>query len=537
MHKIYVIGHRQPDTDCTCSVLGYTEFLNIRSPGVYIAARCGELNAETRFVLSRFQAEPPVLLESVEPNVSDLPFTYVQSARRDMPTIDVAEMMAGSDMRNMPITGDEGRFLGLVSEYGLANAYVKRETGPLEIPGIDVTVLARILDAELVVKARDRLRGQVYIAIDALHVALSRLTSDDVAVVGDNEPSQLALISAGIAALIVADGAPVGERVITAAKAREVSIMATPLDAFGVGKMIHLSLPAGQVMATDVPVVRGEDTLEYAKRLVANSRYRTACVVREDGTLSGMISRNSLLDEVQKSVILLDHNEYAQAVDGIEKAEILEIIDHHRLGAISTLKPVRFLNEPVGSTSTIVTGMFMEEEITPSGNTAGLLLAGILSDTLVLKMSTTTRKDEEAVGYLAGLTGLDPVAFGTELLREGMDLDRLPLTELLTQDTKRYTLSGKDVVIAQVMVASTAYAATHAEEIRQVLESLRKAHGADLYLVLFTNVIGNASELFAAGDHGTLQSLGYAAQPLELSGVMSRKKDFLPAFGAQLRNL
>lgn len=537
MHKIYVIGHRQPDTDCICSVLGYTEFLNIRSPGTYIAARCGELNAETRFVLSRFAAEPPVFIESVEPNVADLPFTYVQSARHDMPTIDVAEMMAGSDMRNMPITDDDGRFVGLVSEYGLANAYVKRETGPLEIAGIDLAVLARILDAELVVQAGERLCGQVYIAIDALHVALSRLTKDDVAVVGDNEPTQLALISAGIAALVVADGAPVGDRVITAAKDRGVSIMTTRLDAFGVGKMIHLSLPAGQVMATDVPVVRGEDALEYAKQLVANSRYRTACVVREDGTLAGMISRNSLLEEVQKAVILLDHNEYAQAVDGIEKAEILEIIDHHRLGAISTLKPVRFLNEPVGSTSTIVTGMFMEEEITPSDAVAGLLLAGILSDTLVLKMSTTTQKDQDAVQYLAGITGLDPVAFGTELLKEGMELDRLPLAELLTQDTKRYTLFGRDVVIAQVMVASNSYAAAHAEEIGRALESLRKAHGADLYLVLFTDVIGNASQLFAAGDHGTLHALNYLNQPVELPGVMSRKKDFLPVFGSQLRNL
>ena len=535
---VYVIGHCHPDTDSIASVIGYAELLNLQEPGRYIPARCGELNPETRFVLSKFQIPPPELIESVEPSVADIPFLYPHHAPEEMPAIDVALMMDEHDIRNIPVINCEGRVIGLVSEYGLAKAYVTPEhREQLVIGPIPQATLARILEAEVLVSCREELNGRVIIVIDALHNALSSLTVRDVAITGDNEPSQLALISAGIAALIIAEGAPVGERVLSAAQAGNVSILATPLDAFSVGRMIHLSRAAGQVMATDVPLVRPEDPLAYAKQMVSNSRYRTACVVDRDGLLLGMISRNTFLEEIHKSVILLDHNEFTQAVDGIESAEILEIIDHHRLGAITTLKPVSFLNEPVGSTSTIITQKFMDVGLVPSVPAAGMLLAGILSDTLGLRMSTTTEKDKKAVLFLAGITGLDPVEFGTSLIKQGMDLVHAAPHDLLTADTKHYTLFGRDVIIAQVMTASDDYALTRAEEVRNELERLRKEFGVHLYLVLFTNVMGNTSYLLAAGDKNTLLGLDYTVQPVRLDGVMSRKKDFLPVFGQKLRLL
>jgi manganese-dependent inorganic pyrophosphatase len=536
--NVYVIGHCHPDTDSIASVIGYAELLNRNEGGRYIPARCGELNAETRFVLSKFQVQPPELIESVEPSVADIPFLYPHRAPEEMPAIDVALMMDEHDIRNIPVINREGRVIGLVSEYGLAKAYVTPERREqLVIGPISQATLTRILEAEVLVSCCEELNGRVIIAIDALHNALSSLTGRDVAITGDNEPSQLALISAGIAALIVAEGAPVGDRVISAAQARNVSILATPLDAFSVGRMIHLSRAAGQVMATDVPIVRPEDPLAYAKQMVSNSRYRTACVVDKEGKLLGMISRNTFLEEIHKSVILLDHNEFTQSVDGIESAEILEIIDHHRLGAITTLKPVSFLNEPVGSTSTIITHKFMDMGLTPSVPAAGMLLAGILSDTLGLRMSTTTEKDKKAVSFLAGLTGLDPAEFGTALIKQGMDLVHAAPRDLLTADTKHYTLFGRDVIIAQVMMASDDYPLNHAEEVRNELETLRKEHGVHLYLALFTNVMGNTSYLLAAGDKNTLLGLEYTVQPVRLDGVMSRKKDFLPVFGQKLRVL
>ena len=296
MQKVYVIGHRQPDTDSIGSVLGYAELLNSREPGRYIASYSGDLNAETRFALGYFGIDAPLEISSVEPNVGDIPFFYTQQAPADMPTIDVAAMMDEYEVRNIPITDSEGKFLGLVSEHGLARAYVtpRRET-QLSIGPIALATLARILDARICVAGKKEICGKVEIVIDALHVALSRLTSEDIAVVGDNEPAQLALISSGIAALVIAEGAPVGSRTLEAASGKGVSILASPLDAFSVGRMMHLSLPARSVLATDVPVLRLEDTLTYAKKAVTDSKYRTACVVDSDGRLLGTISRTRSL--------------------------------------------------------------------------------------------------------------------------------------------------------------------------------------------------------------------------------------------------
>lgn len=533
---VIVIGHRQPDTDSIGSVIGYAELLGRTTTGTYRPVRCGEMNAETLFALERFGAEAPEYIESVEPTVSDLPFLETRSVSSDLPTIDAVQLMDRHGMRNMPVTNAEGRLLGLISEYGLARAYIKSERGEvLSLASIDVETLARILDADLHVTANTTLSGRVYTTIDALHVALSKLTPLDIAIVGDNEPAQLAFISAGIAAIIVANGAPIGERAVKAARQKGVSILSTPLDAFSVGKLCNLSLPASLVMETDVPRVSMDDALEYVKYTISNSKFRTACVVDRSGRFIGQISRSALMQEVQKRVILLDHNEPDQAVEGIEKAEILEIIDHHRLSAITTLKPVKFLNDPVGSTSTIIAHKFMESGLKPSLKAAGLLLSGILSDTLVLRMSTTTPQDEKAVDYLADLVGIDPFEYGKELIHRGMGLEGIPMNEVLTRDMKRYRLFDREVIISQVMLPSFDFSRSHAGEIRKEVERLRESYRADFFIALFTSIMDGASEVFAASDETSLRRTGFSVQPVLMEGVMSRKKDFLPRFGSLLK--
>jgi manganese-dependent inorganic pyrophosphatase len=290
-------------------------------------------------------------------------------------------------------------------------------------------------------------------------------------------------------------------------------------------------------METDIPRLSLDDTVAQAKQTVFSSRFRSACIVENDGTLRGIVTRTSLLPDVHRRVILLDHNEFAQAVDGIDDAEILEIIDHHRLGAMSTLKPVKFFNNPVGSTSTIVTQKYREGGIAPSPAVAGVLLAGILSDTLVLRASTTTAEDRDAVSYLAGIAGSDPESFGTKLLEKGMNLDGATMEELLMRDTKRYELFGRQVTIAQVMVPSLSFPDEHAGEIRRELERLRIQHGMDMYLGMFTSVAGNGSELFAAAESQLLTRLQIRDQPVHLGNMMSRKKDLLPWFGEKLRSI
>jgi manganese-dependent inorganic pyrophosphatase len=535
MEKILIIGHRQPDTDCIAGVIAYAAFRNLAEPGKYVAARCGELNAETCFALETFGIKPPVLVENVEPRVSDLKIARI-SVTHDVPTVEVAALMDTHDIRNVPITDEEGRLVGVVGEHGLSRSYVRRlKIGELAIAPLPLDTLARILSARVLVRAAETLEGKVMIAIDAPDVTKKKLTEKDIAVAGDNEPLQLALIESGIAALIIAEGAQVSARVTRNAEARGVSLLATDLDAFGVGTMINLSLPARMVMETDIPRLSLSDTITQAKQTVFNSKFRSACVVENDGKLRGIVTRTTLLSDVYKPVILLDHNEFVQAVDGIDGAEILEIIDHHRLGAMSTLKPVKFLNDPVGSTSTIITQKYQEAGISLSPSIAGILLAGILSDTLVLKMSTTTADDLEAVEYLAPIAGVEPAAFGAKLLEKGMNLDGATMEELLMRDTKRYNLFGRNVIIAQVMVPSFSFPQAHAGEIRLELDRLRVQQGVDFYLGMFTSVVENGSQLFAAAEGHVLTTLDLKNQPVRLPMMMSRKKDLIPWFGEKLR--
>jgi manganese-dependent inorganic pyrophosphatase len=537
MDNVLIIGHRQPDTDSIASVIGYAAFKNLAEPGRYVAARCGELNAETCFAIETFGLKPPVLIESVEPRVSDLKIARI-SVTQDVCAVDVAALMDEHDIRNVPVTDDKGKLVGVVGEHGLARAYVHQlKISEIAITALPLDTLARILSARVVVRATETLGGRVIIVLDAPEITTKKLTPGDIAVVGDNEPVQRAMIASGIAALIIADRAPVGELVIREAEVRGVSLLATDLDAFGIGTMINLSLPARMVMETDIPRLSLADTIVHAKQTVYNSKFRSACIVENDGTLRGIVTRTTLLAEVHRPVILVDHNEFTQAVDGINDAEIIEIIDHHRLGVISTLKPVKFLNDPVGSTSTIITGKFRDAGITPAPAIAGILLAGIISDTLLLKMSTTTPQDNEAVAYLAPIAGVDPVAFGTKLLGKGMNLEGTTMEELLMRDTKRYELFKQKIVIAQVMVPSFEFPRVNADAIHVELNRLRMQLGVDFYIGVFTSVIENGSELFAAGDSALITKLELRNQPVLLKNMMSRKKDIIPWFGEKLRQI
>lgn len=536
MTQIYCFGHRQPDTDSIASVLGYADFKNRSEPGRYVPARCGELNRESEFMLERYGVAAPAFIPSVEPTLADITYKPVFALPEDVPAVDVAALMAKEELRNVVITDAEGKPAGMIGEHALANAYIDTlHLATLEVSPVPIETLARILSADVPVSAHAMLGGRVYIAIDALHVTLAKMTEKDIAVVGDNEPAQLALVSAGIAALIIAEGAPVGNRVIAAARQHGVSLLSTKLDAFGVGKMINLALPARAMMETRVPVLACTETIAKARQVVAGSMFRAACVVSPDGKLRGILTRTTLLDDVRRPVVLLDHNEASQAVPGIEEADVVEIIDHHRLGAITTLRPIRFFNDPVGATSTIIAMKFREAGLTPSKEIAGILLCGILSDTLGLRMSTTTHQDRTAVKYLAGIAGEDAEKLGVELMEAGMDLSGVPLDTLLARDTKLFTLLDRSVEIAQVMVPAFAWNRARDREIGAALEKARASSGAVLSLALFTNVPENASDLYGTGDAALLAKIFGTPLPARLPGVMSRKKDFVPWLGEKLR--
>ncbi len=538
MNYTYIFGHKEPDTDSIASAIGYATFLNKSEPGSFIAASCGALNPETKYVLSRFGIPKPEFISSVEPKLSDITYKPVFAQEQDVPTVDIATQMAKEGIRNVVITDSLGKPVGIIGEHALARAYIEKvHLAELAVTPIAVETLARILEARIIVSAHETLEGRVYIAIDALHVTLGKMTKKDIAVVGDNEPAQLALISAGIACLIIAGGAPVGERLAKAAEKQVVSVLATDLDAFIVGRMINLSLPAGEIMEKNVPVLTLSDSVIYARKVVSGSKFRAACVVSEEGKLAGVLTRTTLLNDVRKSVILLDHNEASQAVNGILEADVVEIIDHHRIAPVTTLKPIKFLNDPVGATSTIIAMKYRESGIIPSKSIAGLLLSGILSDTLALRMSTTTQKDIKTVEYLVEISGEDPDELGISLLKEGMALSEFSLHDLLTRDKKEFDLQGLKVIISQVMTPSFSWNRERNEEIKEEMSKILSDKGVSLFITLFTNVLENSSEIYGVGYTELTKELFGEEMPVRFEGVMSRKKDFLPWLGKKIREI
>ncbi|MCD6550935.1 MAG: putative manganese-dependent inorganic diphosphatase [Thermotoga sp.] len=545
MEKVYVVGHRNPDTDSVCSAIGYAYYKKeVEKERNFVPARCGELTNEASFVLNYFKMKPPILLETLEPTVEDLELKEPTFASPDTSVYDVAMLMEGKGIKNVPVVS-RGRMIGVVTESNLARVYVRRlKIEPLIIHPVPLDQLVRVLRAEVVcdyLKERT-VSGKVHIAVDALHVLLGKIEIGDVVIVGDNEPSQIALLEKGARLMIIVNNAPVSSRVLEIAKEKGAAVLRVSFDAFGAAKLINLALPVTLVMSRKFPTVTKRDTLEDVKNIVFTSKLRAAFVEDEKGKLLGVITRTDLMKGVRKKVILVDHNEITQAPEGVEKAEILEIIDHHRLGGLSTLNPVFFYNEPVGSTSTIVTEFLLKDNVKIEREIAGILLAGIISDTLFFKLSTTTEKDRAMASFLARITKLDLEKFARRVLKEGMRIpENVDPLELLKRDVKVYEMGEESFAVSQIMTSDFSTLLKEKEKLTSALKNLKGELGVTHCFVLFTNPIEEASLVLVEGDQ-KIQKIVEKAFDAEkkdelflLRGVMSRKKDFVPRIGEALR--
>ncbi|PLV59300.1 inorganic pyrophosphatase [Thermotoga sp. KOL6] len=542
MEKVYVVGHKNPDTDSVCSAIGYAYYKNeLEKSKTFIPARAGELTNESLFVLNYFKIKPPIHLETLEPTVEDLELKDPIFVSSDTPVYDVAILMESKGIKNVPVVS-KSRMIGVVTESNLARVYVRRlKIEPLVIHPVSFDQLVRVLKAEVVCDyLKEKIvAGKVHIAVDALHVLLGKVEIGDVVIVGDNEPAQIALLEKGAKLMIIVNNAPISNRVLEIAKEKNAAVLRVGFDAFGASKLINLSLPVTLVMSKKFPTVTKKDTLEDVKEIVFTSKLRAAFVEDEKGKLLGVITRTDLMKDIKKKVILVDHNEITQAPDGVEKAEILEIIDHHRLGGLSTLNPVFFYNEPVGSTSTIVSEFALRDDVKLEREIAGILLAGIVSDTLFFKLSTTTPKDKSMAQFLAKVAKLDLEKFAKRVLKEGMRIpENVDPVSLLKRDVKIYEMEDESFAVSQVMTSDFSSLLKEKEKFSNALKSLRGELGVNHFFVLFTNPIEEASLVMVEGDQKIVEK-AFDVEKKDgmflLKNVMSRKKDFVPRIGEILR--
>lgn len=532
---IAIIGHQNPDTDSIASPIAYAWLKAREEPDrEFRAFRLGDINRETAFVLNRLGIPEPPLLEHVRRRVREAMVHDVITAGVDATSYEVGVLMRREGIRSIPLVDEEAHPHGVVTTRTLAELYI-HEAGTFSFAVEPPTVaqVVRTLEGVLLVGKPDtHLAGRP--VIGAMTPALMRkhIRPGDVVIVANRGDAQRTALEGGASALIVSGGIRPRRHILEEAKRRNIVVILSPHTTATTMRLVRLSLPA-IAMAERHPLTFSPDELlsEITPDLMQD-KHGVALVVNREERLVGILTRHDLLHPRRRRVILIDHSEPQQTVPGIEEAEILEILDHHRLGGMETHAPLRVYVLPVGSSATLVFRRYREVGIEPPREMAGLMLAAILSDTMLLRSPTTTPEDKAAVRDLETLSGLKTRAFGVAMYKAKTDISGLSAWEIVTGDLKPYTFGGQNIAIAQVEVADRDQLLSRLKEIRQALERLRDQGPYDLALLLVTDVLSEGSTVIATGNTRLVErAFGISLREGHawLPGVLSRKKQVVPA--------
>jgi manganese-dependent inorganic pyrophosphatase len=540
--RIYVTGHRNPDTDSIASAIGYAELRRrLDARNEYVPVRLGELNAQTRWVLDRSGAEEPTLLEHVLLRVSDVMREGFPLARQGEPVREVGLIMAHEDTDLVPIVDGDGRLAGAMTEAVLARRYVResREASKLDAPTA-VGAIVKVLEGQLLAGAGEtEVNGRVWVLAMATGSLPLGFTRGDVVVVGNRPDAQRIAIETGVALLVVSNDCAPEDDVLELARDRGTAVVQSPLDSYVTSRMITLSAPSSALMDPEPLVVRPDDLVTDITETVKDVDYRAAIVLDASRRPVGLVTRSDLVNPKPRKVILVDHAEQAQSVVGVEHAEIVEILDHHHIGSIETRVPVRATFDPVGSTATLVIERFRQSGMEPSPAAAKLLLGAILSDTVILNSPTTTDRDRQVIAYLEQVLAIDATAFGREMFEATSDLERVPAPEIVGRDAKVYDAGGGQTLqIAQVETVGQDLSERRDELVR-ALEDVREREGHLLVALMVTDIMGRDTALYISGDRLPVErAFGQADGEgvIQLPGVMSRKKQVAPRLLAAAGN-
>ena len=531
---LYVIGHRNPDTDSVCAAIGYAHLKQaLGEPAV--PARAGKLNAETRFVLERFGVDAPVLIPDLYPRARDIMSPVQVTILPDQTLRELGRMMRESGGKSAAVVDEKGSLLGIVSLGDLARRYFEElEMPDLASAGVTFRGILAVLDAKIAVAGdMDReVRGKIWIAAAKAETFKNLIGEGDIALAGDREEAQLKLLDCGIDALVLTGNAPAGNDLREKAASKGVLVFQTGFDTYTAARLINQSIPVRIVMQRTIVSFRPADLVSDIRETTVRTRFRNYPVT-DNGKIIGMINRDRLMLPEREKVILVEHNEKTQAVAGIEEAHIIEIIDHHRLGGLETGEPIFIRHEPVGSTSTIVANMHWHRNVEMPQEVAGVLLAGILSDTLLFKSPTSTPQDLDTAERLAKDIGVDLQEFGMSVLRAGARFDGLDPEEIVRYDLKEFHIADYRVSISQISVMDAADMLVHRwEELRGALSNVRQKEGYDLALLMVTDILQETTHLLHAGRPVNLLRRAFGEENSDmifvLQGTMSRKKQVVP---------
>ena len=541
MDPIYIFGHQNPDTDTICSAIAYAHLKNQCSEHGerYVPARLGELNRETRFVLEVMGVEQPEFLPHVHVRVQDVMTRHPIVGHSSDTIHEIGTRIRQHQVHAIPIVDDAGCALGVVTESHLARSYL-RELQMQNLHGAATLLsnVAETLQASIISgDPSAQIRGRVLIGAMSPESMVEHIAPGDLVIIGNRERAQRAALSRDICCLIITGGFLPSPPVRHLAQERNTAILVTPHDTFAAARLINLSVSALTLMERDVLSSRPETLTQEIVQDLLESRMGIMLVTGVGGELVGVVTKSDLVSRRPRPVILVDHSEESQSVEGISEAQILEILDHHRLGGLETAGPILALIAPVGCTATLVLRRYREMNVEPPRTMAGLMLAAILSDTMLLKSPTTTGEDRAAVAHLARSWGDDPMEFGVRMYNAKFDVAAQTAQEIVTADIKRFDFAEGAVAVAQVEVGDMTAVLLRKEELLQAMRDYSDLHNLVLMVLLVTDIQREGSELLAVGRTRVVErafNCKLQDGSVYLPGVLSRKKQVIPLIAERL---
>ena len=534
--KIYVIGHKNPDTDSICSAIAYADLRQKVTGQVHEAKRAGHVNDETAYVLDRFGVEAPKLLTDVRLQVRDLDIHEMPGLKPNASIRDTWERMRQEQAKTLPIVKDD-ELVGVVSTGDIAKSYMDvYDSEILSKARTQYRNIIKTLDGTMITGNEHGyfMRGKVAIGASSPNLMEEFIEKDDLVILGDREEAQACAVNIDASCMVICKDAEVSPKLIQKAKEQSIVIIQTPYDTFTTARLINQSIPVKFYMTSGpLTMFRMNDYVDDIKDTMAKKRFRDFPILDRHGRFKGFISRRRFLGASKKKVILVDHNERSQAVDGIEEAEIIEIIDHHRLGDIETVSPITFRNQPVGCTATIINQMYEENEIEVPREIAGLLCGAIISDTLLFRSPTCTPLDERTAKKLAKISDIDLEQMAQEMFNAGSNLKGKSAEDICFQDFKQFTVNDTIFGVGQITSMSKEELAAIRDMMTEHLPKVLEAHNLNMIYFMLTDILAESTELLCVGTGARGIALSAFDLPdnsksLILKGVVSRKKQLIP---------
>ena len=534
--KIYVIGHKNPDTDSICSAIAYADLRQKVTGQVHEAKRAGHVNDETAYVMDRLGVEAPKLLTDVRLQVRDLDIHEMPGLKPNASIRDTWERMRQEQAKTLPIVKDD-ELVGVVSTGDIAKSYMDvYDSEILSKARTQYRNIVKTLDGTMITGNEHGyfMRGKVAIGASSPNLMEEFIEKDDLVILGDREEAQACAVNIDASCMVICKDAEVSPKLIQKAKEQSIVIIQTPYDTFTTARLINQSIPVKFYMTSGpLTMFRMNDYVDDIKDIMAKKRFRDFPILDRHGRFKGFISRRRFLGASKKKVILVDHNERSQAVDGIEEAEIIEIIDHHRLGDIETVSPITFRNQPVGCTATIINQMYEENEIEVPREIAGLLCGAIISDTLLFRSPTCTPLDERTAKKLAKISDIDLEQMAQEMFNAGSNLKGKSAEDICFQDFKQFTVNDTIFGVGQITSMSKEELAAIRDMMTEHLPKVLEAHNLNMIYFMLTDILAESTELLCVGTgaRGIALSafdLPDNAKSLILKGVVSRKKQLIP---------